>query len=495
MISVGLGLLPCFTLSAQTLVLESRNGEPFQAWVDGKLITTDYTTVAETKAEPGKHVIALQMRGDAEPQPTDVITMPEEVSKMRWFVKVKSNGGVALNLDLAMYSAAQVKDAATLSEEEQKQKQIEETTREEAAAAEKAERDRQREEAAAEREAWTPPATSSAGTAGGDEPSASAPAVSNDGRIKFEWTFLDMGTFDQGQVTEYDLKFESTGDGPLVISGVTTSCFCMEAISWPRTPVPPGSRGVIRIRLTVPKSEGHNTEKVTVMANTFMGKDNVNLEWTATSKVVAGTAPKPTTPAPVTNTDKPAPTVTAPVFGSVKDNRDGETYKTVRIGGQEWFAENLRYKAERSYLHQDATDIHKYGYLYSWPAIIKETLCPVGWHVSTDADWKKLESVVTTAKGGEALKSESGWDGRNTYGMNVLPAGTGSRSKSGEEWQIATGDFGDKEIFWSPQPEPSGVLTTWHPFTREFGSYSDSMKRNELQSLSPGLYHCRCVRD
>lgn len=72
------------------------------------------------------------------------------------------------------------------------------------------------------------------------------------------------------------------------------------------------------------------------------------------------------------------------------DDRDHEEYNLVRIGGQLWFAENLRHHVEdRSFLYkQKYSSFKKNGYLYSKDAL--DELCPPGWHIPSAADFTKL---------------------------------------------------------------------------------------------------------
>ena len=137
---------------------------------------------------------------------------------------------------------------------------------------------------------------------------------------------------------------------------------------------------------------------------------------------------------------------------------DGNTYKSVIIGAQEWMAENLRTTKYSdgttipnvtgdtewnndtigAWCHYNNDDKYEdvYGKLYNWHAVETGKLCPVGWHVPTDAEWGVLINYLTAnghrGKEGTALKATSGWDnkddgtsgnGTDDYGWNGLPGG------------------------------------------------------------------------
>ena len=90
----------------------------------------------------------------------------------------------------------------------------------------------------------------------------------------------------------------------------------------------------------------------------------------------------------------------------------GYEYSTVQIGDQCWFQENCRYVpfvSEDSdisdsdskvyyYSNQQAFDSLRFGALYNFKATVNENLCPNGWRIPSDRDFKSLESSIGMSK-------------------------------------------------------------------------------------------------
>jgi uncharacterized protein (TIGR02145 family) len=178
------------------------------------------------------------------------------------------------------------------------------------------------------------------------------------------------------------------------------------------------------------------------------------------------------------------------VYGSLTDDRDGQTYKTVKIGDQWWMAVNLNYETERSYWISNSGSfsnqkiselkdidtskykypVTKFGRYYLWseamdsagvwssngkgcgygdtcvPLYPVRGICPDGWHLPTITEYEILFVNVNIGGDGEtgfALKSSYGWSddggGIDAYGFTALPVGCASRF----------GDFGSSAYFWS----------------------------------------------
>jgi uncharacterized protein (TIGR02145 family) len=135
-------------------------------------------------------------------------------------------------------------------------------------------------------------------------------------------------------------------------------------------------------------------------------------------------------------------------YGSMTD-QEGNVYKTIVIGTQEWMAENLNTSIYRngdpivtgldnsawgsttsgawSYYNNDASYACPYGKLYNWFACTDARgLCPVGWHVPSDSEWTTLTNFLgglSVAGGplksaGTAIDSNGLWTSMNVSATN-----------------------------------------------------------------------------
>lgn len=214
---------------------------------------------------------------------------------------------------------------------------------------------------------------------------------------------------------------------------------------------------------------------------------------------------------------------------------DGNVYQVVQIGSQVWMAENLKvtryadgtsvpYKAseadwaatsasQRGYGWLDGNSAHKhtYGAFYNWLAASNgqsssanpsstQGICPDGWHLPSDEEWKEMEKAIGmssteandidlrgTTEGGELKETGTSlWTSPNTgatneHGFNGRPNGYVSKFGKYEDSTI--------EGSWWTATEAS-TDNAWYR-----GVYFDHsrIRRNNYGKIDG--FGVRCVRD
>jgi uncharacterized protein (TIGR02145 family) len=217
-------------------------------------------------------------------------------------------------------------------------------------------------------------------------------------------------------------------------------------------------------------------------------------------------------------------------------NYFGYSYDLVEIGDQCWFAENLRTTAySNGYglaanlsqevwvsTHVGATAVYgegldsctagcgdlltmqPHGRLYNWYAVNNpQGLCPSGWHVPTDGEWRQLEEHLGMSSSsawstgwrgnnqGSKLKSSSsdvpGWDGSNSSGFSGLPGGLRF------PWESFYYNEGARGCFWTSTP--SGYTNA---LNRVLISGLSSYSTNKIARVSENRHYgfsVRCLKD
>ncbi|MCQ2106215.1 MAG: fibrobacter succinogenes major paralogous domain-containing protein [Fibrobacter sp.] len=198
--------------------------------------------------------------------------------------------------------------------------------------------------------------------------------------------------------------------------------------------------------------------------------------------------------------------VACSMAGTLKDSRNGKTYKTVKLGKQTWMAENLNYKTKGSMCYDNKEgNCKEYGRLYTWEATINA--CPSGWHLPSKEEFDaflemvklRTEQIVAQKKlNAEPLKEGedkfynhlrvSSWtNGFDSFGFSALPAGDYySNLKS-------FNSLGDNTYFWSSTEDNSNNAY----FLRISGGLA-KVYRSAAGVLDGGKndgYSVRCLQD
>ena len=132
-------------------------------------------------------------------------------------------------------------------------------------------------------------------------------------------------------------------------------------------------------------------------------------------------------------------------YGSLIDSRDGQKYKTVKIGDRWWLAKNLNYAADSSYCYNDEPDSCAiYGRLYPWTVAMQldtiynklnvtytetikgahQGICPDGWHIPSEEEWNEMINYADSHNGNEgasaSLRAKYSWIPDEEYEIKYI---------------------------------------------------------------------------
>ncbi|MDR3013040.1 MAG: hypothetical protein LBU70_07505 [Chitinispirillales bacterium] len=208
----------------------------------------------------------------------------------------------------------------------------------------------------------------------------------------------------------------------------------------------------------------------------------------------------------------------APDTSTFIDPRDGQTYRTVKIGTQTWMAENLNFNADGSACYADnAPNCEFYGRLYDWATVMNgapsssaapsgvQGVCPDGWHIPSDAEWDILVRYVDRyvdqnfksdrssvgSIAGQKLQARDSWAsggvGCDEFYFSALGGGSGSGDRShSNRWRVG-GGIGLSGYWWSTTEDDTDNAWCRHMLW-------DVSNVRRLATVKTHLFSVRCVR-
>lgn len=210
-------------------------------------------------------------------------------------------------------------------------------------------------------------------------------------------------------------------------------------------------------------------------------------------------------------------------YGEFTDERDGQVYKSVKIGEQTWMAQNLNYRYlqrtelldSSSFCYRNEPDsCKKYGRLYLWSAAVDSVgefskdgeglgydvfsnvkgdvrgICPEGWHLPSVDEFRTLIKFAGGYESSFVLKARKGWEkdyfnGTDDYGFSLLGAGefkgSSSYSAVGAYTEIWSSSQRDSKYSYKMQVYSNENINLMH-FQKDEGSSVRCIKNSDQES-------------
>ena len=202
-------------------------------------------------------------------------------------------------------------------------------------------------------------------------------------------------------------------------------------------------------------------------------------------------------------------------YGPTITDVEGNVYKTVYIGPQQWMAENLKTSLYQDgstvpqvrlifnwanktapawcYLSDDNMNNTQFGKLYNYYAITNSSqVCPIGWHIPTSFEFELLAySLGGRSVAGGALKNSTSWQTPNVSATNssLFSAFPGERRNNDGTFSTSGELVNNEAYFWSSTIDPK-----YATYAFQYALNSNTAKIAQLSILHNSAASVRCVK-
>jgi uncharacterized protein (TIGR02145 family) len=215
--------------------------------------------------------------------------------------------------------------------------------------------------------------------------------------------------------------------------------------------------------------------------------------------------------------------INIPCVGTPVVHYEGRSYTTIQIFNQCWLKENLNIGnmikgvfemtdngiLEKYCYNNDTNKCATYGGLYQWNEMMQyatedgaQGICPPGWHIPRDEEWKILEGSADSNfdvgdlewnlyglrgyDAGKRLKTTSGWynygDGTDVFDFSGLPGG----------YRYSNGQFQylRRHALWWSSTEGNST-SAWNRYL----SFNNQKVDRDFGDNKKFAFSIRCIRD